>query len=112
MRNSAGVTSNVGVICNARALDNAVVIVIIGVICSVGSLGNTVVIGLGVFDNVWGERDSQTESTGLQVYRSNSALRKNKDIFHRPSSIIIQVYDENRCHPHKGVWLFLLHLQS
>lgn len=58
MRNSAGVTSNVGVICNARALDNAVVIVIVGVICSVGSLGNTMVIVLGVFDNVWGERDS------------------------------------------------------
>lgn len=48
---------------------------------SVGSLGNTVVIGLGVLGNVWGERDSQTESMGLQVYRNNSALRKNKDFF-------------------------------
>lgn len=38
MRNSAGVKSNVEVICNAGALDDAVVIGIVGVICSVGSL--------------------------------------------------------------------------
>lgn len=52
MINSAGVTSNVGVICNTGALDNAVVIGIVGVICSVGSLGNTVAIGLGLLGNV------------------------------------------------------------